>query len=44
MQSILLVLISICSVTWFVWPFVFIGTLTGLLRRAVCQPAETAQV
>ena len=43
MRNILLVLISICSPTWFVWPFVFIGTLTGLIRRAVRQPADTGQ-
>lgn len=39
MRNILLVLISICSVTWLVWPFVFVGTLAGQIRRV----ADTAQ-
>ena len=37
------VLAWICAATWFVWPFVFVGTLTGLIRRAVQRPENTAQ-
>lgn len=31
----------ICAFTWPFWPFVFVGTLTGLIRRAVQRPENT---
>lgn len=37
------VLINICMFTWFLWPFLFIGTLTGLIRRAVRRSENTTQ-
>nr|WP_308505655.1 hypothetical protein [uncultured Agathobaculum sp.] len=43
MRTILLALLSACSLSWFVWPFAFVGTLTGLIRRAVRRTENTTQ-
>lgn len=43
MRTILLALLSACSLTWFVWRFAFVGTLTGLIRRAVRRTENTTQ-
>ena len=34
---------AIGMVSWFVWPFAFVGTLTGLIRRAVRRTENTTQ-